>query len=307
MIRHLLPFCVFLALAACKSSSTENDWQTLKLLGKVKSLRETSYKAVEKFGEITKAERLRAADASDYTLTFDEKGRQSACHYYNQEGKQSAYQTFAYDEKGRLIEQSFFGEGTQLLQKKVLKYTDKGLLAEATLYDAEGKILEKHSYEYDTPKSKNMLSFYKADGTLLSKEIEKLNTQGQPIEKAAYRADGSTSQKELYNEQRLLVEKIIYNTNGEVEEKYSFEYNEQGQLIATIIQKSKDSSPVKHTFEYDERGLLSMEKELREDGTVASQRSYLYQYDTQQNWIQRIEFYDEKPMYLLERSIEYYP
>ncbi len=42
------------------------------------------------------------------------------------------------------------------------------------------------------------------------------------------------------------------------------------------------------------------------DGSILGQMTYIYEYDTEGNWIQQVEFFDEKPMYITEREYTYY-
>ena len=62
-----------LCLASCEKSTQKNDLAELKLNGKVKSIREISYEAVEKFGEVVKGDAL-VGFRENLQITFNNKG-----------------------------------------------------------------------------------------------------------------------------------------------------------------------------------------------------------------------------------------
>jgi hypothetical protein len=51
-ITFFLALASFLLLVACNVNTKENDWAKFNLNGKVKFIKESSFKAIDRFGEI---------------------------------------------------------------------------------------------------------------------------------------------------------------------------------------------------------------------------------------------------------------
>ena len=85
-----------------KKTEKKNDLTEENLKGKVKSIKETTYKAVEKFGQIEKGDVLN----NDFNI-YNEKGNniEGNGYDYDSDGILDDYKyTYKYDEKGNNIE-----------------------------------------------------------------------------------------------------------------------------------------------------------------------------------------------------------
>lgn len=52
--------------------------------------------------------------------------------------------------------------------------------------------------------------------------------------------------------------------------------------------------------------MLVKESWYNSNGGIFEDKIYKYEYDSHGNWIQKIQYSDERPYYLTERKIEYY-
>ena len=121
MKKIILAILSVLRLVSCKQSEKKNDLTEENLKGKVKSIKETPYEAVDKFGQIEKGNVL-YDDGTSFTI-YNEKGNIIEENYYDSDGNLSSKDTYEYDENGNNIEKNN--------------------------YDSNGKLDSKYTYEYD--------------------------------------------------------------------------------------------------------------------------------------------------------------
>jgi len=116
-----------LCLVSCNQSEKKNDLTEENLKGKVKSITENTYEAVDKFGQIEKGDVL-----VDSSAVYTDDG-----HFK------------IYNEKGNKIEENYYNSNGSLIYKNTYKYDEKGNNIEKNNYDSNGRLDSKHTYEYD--------------------------------------------------------------------------------------------------------------------------------------------------------------
>ncbi len=124
-----------LCSASCEKSTQKNDLAELKLNGKIKSIREIPYEAVEKFGEVVKGDAL--GGFGNLQITFNEKGNKLEENSFNLDGSLFSKYTYKYDDKGNQIEENSFNSDGNLDDKYTYKYT----------YDQQGNWIQRIAYK----------------------------------------------------------------------------------------------------------------------------------------------------------------
>ena len=154
MEKIILVILSVLYLVSCNQSEKKNDLTEENLKGKVKSITENTYEAVDKCGPIEKGNVLVDSSAV-YTddgrfKIYNEKGNKIEENYYNSNGRLYSKATYKYDEKGNMIEDNFYdSDDGSLIYKNTYKYDEKGNNIEKNNYDSNGRLDSKHTYEYD--------------------------------------------------------------------------------------------------------------------------------------------------------------
>ena len=154
MEKIILVILSVLCLVSCNQSEKKNDLTEENLKGKVKSITENTYEAVDKFGQIEKGDVLVDSSAV-YTddgrfKIYNEKGNKIEENYYNSNGRLYSKTTYKYDEKGNMIEDNFYdSDDGSLIYKNTYKYDEKGNIIEENHYDSNGRLDSKYTYEYD--------------------------------------------------------------------------------------------------------------------------------------------------------------
>ena len=191
---------------------------SITFFGKIKSVRETSYEAVEKFGEVSKGEKLsievfkcdnkknlieyeygqndRYIDIIVYRehktiIKYDNTGKKIEKKTYADEKLDSTI-TWKYNDKGSVIEKNTYDTDNNLFGKTKWKYNDKNKLIEEGYYDSLGNAVSKEIKEYDARGYYTGHTKYE-NGKLAWKCTHQLDDRGNQIHnvRVGYHYDGS--------------------------------------------------------------------------------------------------------------------
>ena len=176
-----------LCSASCEKSTQKNDLAELKLNGKIKSIREIPYEAVEKFGEVVKGDAL--GGFGNLQITFNEKGNKLEENSFNLDGSLFSKYTYKYDDKGNKLEENFFNSDGSLSSKYTYKYDDKGNQIEGNSFNSDGRLSFKYTYKYDDKGNQIEENSFNSDGNLDDKYTYKYtyDQQGNWIQRIAYK------------------------------------------------------------------------------------------------------------------------
>ena len=284
----LFTFTLFLIVNfSFAQTKIENDLTKDSLKGKVSFYSESSYKLVEKFGEIEKG-----GEFFKHTYKFDEKGNMIEEITSKAYGNLNSKFTYKYDVKGNEIEvNTYVTDGTNKaraceninwrMKEKLGDNRFINNLAYCSYIDVKNFIKFKYSYKYDEKGNMIEQNSYNDDGSLCFKTKSKYDEKGNKIELIIYYTDGSlcceTTYK--YDEKGNKIEQIIYyHENGNQSIETTYEYDEKGNMI------EKYSYPSKMTYEYDEGGNV-IEEDSYEYGDLSRKCTYKYEFDAMNNWI----------------------
>ena len=134
------------------ANSKKNDLNKDNLNGKVKSVSETVYSTVLKFGEITKG-------ALHYKAIFkyDDNGNRIEGSIYDSNGDFGSKYTFKYDGNGNQIERAEYDTNGNLKIKAIYKYDVNGNQTEKIRYDSNGIFGSKYTLKYESDKQNNYI------------------------------------------------------------------------------------------------------------------------------------------------------
>ena len=176
MKKIILVILSVLCLVSCNQSEKKNDLTEENLKGKVKSIKETLYEAVDKFGQIKKGNVLNnyftiynkkgnTIEGNEYysdgrlgyklIYKYDGKGNNIEKNNYYSDGRLNYKTTYKYDEKGNKIEKNNYYYSGRLDSKTTYKYDEKGNNIEENIYYYGSRPAENYSYEYEYDKNNN--------------------------------------------------------------------------------------------------------------------------------------------------------
>jgi hypothetical protein len=284
----------------------ENDLLQNQLTGKVKSVRTTTYDAIEVSGAITAGD----FESQEYVL-FNREGFYIERNSCNWDGSIDGWDTFGYDSAGNLIKVRGYNADSSLISerrywynirgklieeqsggkaeifgdsvdKQTYEYNDKGWLTARCDYFGEN-MKEKRIYEYDPHGNDTVMTVFDAKGNFKKKRTRKYDKSGDNNEVAWYNSEGRLTLRAIYKRNRRgkVMEHVTYDSFGNLKSKNTYDYDEQGNLTRLNF----------HTPGFEQW-----------DTEYTAQ----FEYDAKGNWILEVEFVDGEPSSYIEREIEYY-
>lgn len=319
------------------AQNQKNDWQKVNLYGKVKSVREISYQAVEKEGTLEKGA-ICAFGCGNILFSYDKKGASTEKNYYNADGSLDRKIIYEYDKKGNKIAENVYNSEEKLLSKKQYQYDDKGNKTKELHYNEKGDLEIKEEYQYD--KKNNLIEYKEFLGDeLISKNMYSYDEKGNKIEKHSMEKDFFSDKKDIkkyifkYDKKRRLIEENIYTNRGELAMTRTFQYEKNSKRVEeirynynigniydrTIYQYDKNDNLTeksnyddkgeltkKITIQYDEKGNQIKYESFNLIRGIDRKTACIYEYEPQGNWIKWIRYENDQPKFITERVIKYY-
>ena len=241
---------------------------SIKFFGSIKSVKEMSYEASEKFGEVSKGKinykkeyqcddkgtltehdyyhRLYDYDNLEYKneyesektiIKYNKNGERIERSIYTNEQLKSTIQ-WKYDEKGNLVEQNTYGSDKILTSKIKQKYNDKDKCVEESEYDSHGNTISKELFDYDARGYYTGHTKYE-NGKLTWKCVHELDDKGNQIHNTRTASDGSILFVRNYKYDakgnRIDYEEFSDDGNFGVKpffhKKISWKYDDKGNLM----------------------------------------------------------------------------
>ncbi len=276
-----LAMSFFLSGATSYGQDTINDWDKMKLNGKVKSITQVLYKTSMQDGKVKKDYK---AEWIEYQ--FNEKGfKVEEKRFEAHNGRLDERTTYTYDVGGTLIEMRRYGQDSTLQTL----YT--------FIYDEKGNQIEENIYE--------------EGNTLSTKYVSTFNEKGQTIELLGYNMDmdGKVFIRYTYkyDEKGNEIEEICEHDNGDSKDTHTYKYDKEGRIIEKCTYtwyEKMDESSYKETYTYDIHGNLIEETWGPIKGKAADVD--IYTLDAQFNWILKTVIELKETLCITEREIEYF-
>lgn len=245
-INYILVFALPL-LASCskKVATTAED---MCLQGKVKTVEEYQFKAVEKFGEVVQGEPFRA-EGWDMRYVFDKNGYCTKVHQMTPEGEDVGTITYLYDKQGRKVVEKNFDSAENFIDELSFNYDKDGRLVKIQKFlkdnNAAGSVIV--DYKDNTKTTKH----YNFKGDLLQTETQTLSKHNYPLETKIFGKDGNlvSWRKEKYSVDGLRENMVGYEDDGSVAFDVNFTYDKYGNMLS---QTGDDIIPMTIEYTYDE-------------------------------------------------------
>ena len=297
-------FISILFMIGCNTnkSKTETDLEKQGFKGKVKSIKSTTYKAIEKFGEIEKGEEV------DKLLSiFNEMGNFTE-RIYSKNGKIDSKQTYIYNDQGNIIDKKEYDSDGNLKLQTTYNYDDNGNKIEENTFG--GYQTQKTTYKYDDKgrevESLMTLSFQGINGSAELRITKEYDQKGNIIEEKNYNNHNKLSSKGIYtyDERGNKIKEIFINLDSKKpEEKNIYIYDKNNNKIEVQEYISENLSE-KTIIKYDEKGNI-LEEHITDFNKNMSFK-IVYKNDKIGNPIEKIYYNNEIPHIVDEIEIEYY-
>lgn len=280
-------FFLAIILISCISScsqtmSKKNDLLRLNLKGNIKTIRQFTYVAIEKFGEIQKGgfqPNIFFPENQNMILVFDNSGYINERLDFDKSGIYTSKTKYSYNEQKIIISEIEEDIKGDIIFSKKSFYDDEKMTVKSIINYSKDYSVQTIDY-YDNSKSKIKIDWYTEDGKLSSRTLFK------------------------YDDNHNIIEENIYTSYGNLYAKTQNIYNTEGYKTESI---STCKSELRNDYyKYDDFG-NKIEEYSNKKSILVNKYIYKYKYDSQNNWIERVCYLNGKlPVDITERNIEYY-
>ncbi len=280
-LKTILPALLFLSilcLLSCSNDTTKNDLSNQNLTGKVKTLTESIYKAVDTLG---KTQKISLSFMNSYT--YDKNGNKSEWREYYagfNRHMESQYESWLPDS---LKKKNVDNSDGKLYKKHIYTYDDKGKLIESNTYNQDSSLFSKSTFIYDDKGNQIEEDKYEPNGELFLKLTFKYDEDGNKLEN-----------------------KYFSNSDTTFSSKATYSYNDKGKRIEACRYDRNDSLTNSYKYKYNSKGYESETNFVSSLGTSFN-RTFIYEnFDEEGNWL-ILKRYDDGVLKIIsEREIEYY-
>jgi hypothetical protein len=201
-MKTLTPILIILmfSLCYCALKKDKNSLTKDNIKGRVSTLTESHYSAIERFGETQKG-----GLEYKYIYKYDTNGNQIEVNGYSNipgiiDGRERKT-IYKYDTNGNKIEESWYDPDGSLSLITIFKYDSRGNQIEANCYNSDGSLLiSRSTYKYDSRGNKIEDNFCFPYPVCDSgdKYTFKYDSRGNQIEENRYNSDGSLEYKHTF-------------------------------------------------------------------------------------------------------------
>ena len=335
-IKILIIIIGILQLNYCKSMNSfqKNDLIKYGYNGKVKSVKTDIFNLIADNDTFKIGDRVNSSFKKSSLLLFNINGNLTAKKEFLSNGKIINGVINTYDENNRLIKKKeidYYGKGS--FYDYNYQYNSKDSLIEFTVSNNNFKRI--HKIERDKKNRPIKVITYQDDTIFYTAYEVKYDKKNNIIYEKENKENGNPFivRKKKYDKNKLIrKEQVIqYTTIDTIFFENEFVYDKKGKLILKKEIK-KDSTYFETKYSYYKNGKLKEVKETPKGMRYSKIKiskfnkygyviesikfskkdkskkiwSYKYKYDPELNWIERIEYYNNKPNIITKRTIEYY-
>ncbi|HLP14259.1 MAG TPA: hypothetical protein VK177_20170 [Flavobacteriales bacterium] len=305
-VKYVWLFVFFIGLALHSVAQPDHNVKRLNLYGKVKSVKELWYKAENNDGKIVKGIRQSTKYGhQDFTLSFNKKGEVLTKVVYSSNDALVLKTDFIHDGKGNLIEMTIYDNANNWLEKGNYTYDSLNRVI-ASLYQKNQGYYSHDKYVYNVKGDTSTEHCYRKDSSLSFMYKNFFDEKGNRLGYIWYDAQGAMLSRLLYtnNVKGKNTQSLLYNRNNELFSKIVYVYDEKQNNAEIYIYKPTASYHSSQPQNGDEN--IIYDGPSAPDFILEEKKRYVYKYDKKGNWVTRIEYKNDVPVFFVERAIAYF-
>ena len=270
----------FISMRTIDYDTLTSSRQQLDLQHKVKSVKQSSYKAIHKGpGSIDKG----AKQGLFFVYEFDADGRKIKEKHYSEKGVKLGSTQYVYNDNDQIVKELRKDANGALLQSVDWNYDKQGLLKSKQLKTADGTTTHKGIFHYDILKNCVAQIWYAKDGTKCAEMAYLYDGFGLLIEeKVILKPEEGlglefNNVKRKWNSRGRAVEELVEHENGETM-LLTYKYNKNGKHIGgSETVNSNPTVDYVYKFYNDQYGNWKKKVKFVNDiSTVYEEREYVY-------------------------------
>ena len=283
--------------------------ESMNLVGKVKTITETSFQATKINSEFVKLKKAWKYDwQNDQLYFFDTIGNlMSKKDLIN--SKASDNYSIKLDDKNRIIQIN------RLYKTTYFEYDSLSRIQSSIEINKQPESITNGNIKPTEGIYSHFLYFYDSNNLLLKKEEFNFHLKIS-VQTFTYDKFNNLILCELKEGSYIELHKYEYDANNSLI-KYEWSDNEEGIVEITTMEYLNKMKVVEHWVDYEdgapdgyiedrlENGNIIETVEVASDGTMVEKEVINYQFDVKGNWIQSL-IDDNGKYYIVERNIDYY-
>ncbi|WP_417888183.1 hypothetical protein [Zunongwangia sp.] len=335
IILILIGFSTYSCSNSSSLSKRKNDISDYGLNGKVKSLKSEVFSLIQQKDtfRIGNKENSSGLDRN-ITIEFNQDGKLDFEKEYYANGKLINEVLYTYDKDNKLInrkEIDNYGKGS--FYDNEFLYNSKDSITKWIMSNNDFKRIHKikrddknrpvkmEIFQNDTIVYVYKIEYDKYDNIISEKEFKSKDIPIKIIDRTFNEYHLKSKEKVVeYNTWDTLVYEshFFYNSDRNLTlEKHNIEndsslteiknsYYENGKLKESVSKPIGSSYFVITVEKFNKKGDLIEHSRIPSDESPKEIWEYKYKYDYKDNWIEKINFKDNKPLRIIKRSIQYY-
>ncbi len=231
---------LILVTGSCSRKKVENDLLRWPLHGKVESIEEKSFRAIDQSGIIVRGPRETPPDMrSDRVAFFDTRGNLTEIFYYDSDDRPAGRVVFLRSDDNRRVERYEYGIDGRRVSLTLIRYNSEGRRLERTNYSSDTISESRTFYRHDSRGNVIDLKWYSTYGTLLMHISSEFDKRGHKISEKEYDNDNVMVSRRVYTNDPNgnSTEMVEYNADGAILTKrtYTYEYDSIGNWLKMVV------------------------------------------------------------------------
>ena len=202
-------------------------------------------------------------------------------------------------------------------------YSSGSMWGEFPVFDNKGNIRERYDYTYSDSDSTLSRKFtYKKDkkgntiealcfsptDSLISKYVYEYNRKGITSKRLNFNSQDSLTSILIFEYDKMdnLLKASNFDANDNLIDRIANTYNDKGNRTEKFDYNSKNELTNRTVYFYNENDFCSEIHYYNAHNSLERKMSYEYKYDSGGNWIEKIDYENDKAIKMTEKEIEYY-
>lgn len=331
----IICYSIFSCSKPTFSSDKKNDISEYGLKGNVKSVESELFNLIPEKDTFRIGEKINGISFDrNSQLQFNHLGNLTSTKEFLADGKLSFEIEYIYDNKHRLIRRNgtdHYGKGS--IYNYEFTYNEKDSIIEGVIIkddfkrihkmkrDNKSRIVKKeiiqsdsilgtYTYVYDQNGNLIRENDFKKNN-ILEESIERTFDKNNLLQKekiTKYIGIDTITYQNLffYNKNMDLIKSKMEMENDSIFTEINNKYFENGNLKESQHVPRGSNHFVTMTQKFNENGNVIENSRKSNDETTNDFWAFKYKYDSNNNWVEKIEFKNNQPLRIVKRTIEYY-
>ncbi len=199
-------------------------------------------------------------------------------------------------------------EATPYGSAEYMNFDQEGRYTSIEYFTAQNQLESKQAFEHNDSKYVTKVIGTNADGISDGEYFIQYDAQDRITQRQLVAVDGTVQsvQKYAYSNSKNPDSIQIINQSGALEYTYAMTYHENEELATLKVLSTEQVILANYSYTYNKNNQIQEEIAYTKDGEIQNTETSEYQYDINNNWVQKVTRTNNELQYIVERVITYY-